>query len=403
MVGLDLLHSRLSSLSENSDELLELTQDSKVSAETAVSILNDLLNYEKLDSNILTLDVSEIRLVPFLREQLRPFQLHASQKSVNLMILPSSHTPSVNLDHLMVSIDTPKVAQVLRNFVSNAIKFTPSGGQVEVYLELIKLTTSNRSRLRSLNMLGSRGNNVYPYDEDDDLSSYAAVRVAVKDSGHGIAIENQHRVFNEIVQFNANAHQGGGGSGLGLWISKQIVELHGGRVGLHSEGEGCGCEFFFQLPILRWDSDYIRQRSMKAPSHLSAPDVSAGEHPLHVLIVDDSDLNRKIMGKLVSSLGHTFEEADDGDVAVEIVRRSVEGDSVFDVILMDSVMPKMTGAEAIRSLRSSNYTGMIIGVTGNAAVEDVEEFKMSGADRVLVKPVHVHVIDDLFSRVPRRQ
>ena len=401
MVGLDLLHSRLSSI-EDSEELLELTEDSKVSAETAVSILNDLLNYEKLDSNLLTLDVSEIRLVPFLREQLRPFQLHASQKSIQLSIIPSTYVSSINLDHLMVTVDIPKIAQVLRNFVSNAIKFTPSGGSVEVSLELIKNSNSNRSRLRSLNLLGSRGSIVYPLD-NDGISAYGSVRVAVKDSGHGIAPENQHRVFNEIVQFNANAHQGGGGSGLGLWISKQIVELHGGRVGLHSEGEGYGCEFFFQLPILKWDSNYIRQKSLKAPSHLSAPDASAGEPPLHVLIVDDSGLNRKVMGKLITSLGHTFEEADDGDVAVEMVKGSVEGGTGYDVILMDSVMPKMTGTEAIRCLRSFNYTGMIIGVTGNAAAEDIEEFKSSGADRVLVKPVHVNVIDDLFNRIPRRR
>ena len=75
------------------------------------------------------------------------------------------------------------------------------------------------------------------------------LRIEVRDSGYGIAPENQHKVFNEIVQFHANTQQGGGGSGLGLWISKKIVELHGGRVGLVSEGEGRGCTFFCELPL----------------------------------------------------------------------------------------------------------------------------------------------------------
>jgi signal transduction histidine kinase len=102
----------------------------------------------------------------------------------------------------------------LRNFVSNAIKFTPPNGKVSINMKILR------------------------YDSEEAGSEM--LQVEVVDSGHGISLENQRKVFNEIVQFHANTQQGGGGSGLGLWISKKIVDLHGGRVGLFSEGEGTG-------------------------------------------------------------------------------------------------------------------------------------------------------------------
>ena len=108
------------------------------------------------------------------------------------------------------------MSQVLRNFLSNAIKFTPEGGRVTV-----------------------RVNKIH-----NDLS------VEVEDTGAGISPTDICKLFHEVVQFNANALQGGGGTGLGLWISKKIIDLHGGTIGVRSGGEGLGSTFYFTIPIL---------------------------------------------------------------------------------------------------------------------------------------------------------
>ena len=107
------------------------------------------------------------------------------------------------------------MAQVLRNILSNALKFTPAEGSVVVKIDF----------------------------KDENLV------VHVIDSGFGISFENQKRLFCEVIQFHAKAHQAGGGSGLGMWISKKIVDMHGGSISVFSEGEGRGATFSFTLPM----------------------------------------------------------------------------------------------------------------------------------------------------------
>ena len=201
----------------------------------------------------------------------------------------------------------------------------------------------------------------------------------MSDTGHGIAKENQHRVFNEIVQFNANAQQGGGGSGLGLWITKKLVELHGGSVGLYSEGEGRGCTFFMEIPLSAASENDVAVHEWNhgndAPSGVrravanSAMELASLKEnddvnpcaPMQLLVVDDSSLNRKMMLKILTFRGHDVTEAADGDEAVE---RCFASDIPFDAILMDNSMPKMNGTVAAKIMRNRGFRGYIIGVNG---------------------------------------
>lgn len=255
----------------------------------------------------------------------------------------------------------------------------------------------------------------------------------ISDTGRGIAPENQHKVFNEIVQFHANAHQGGGGSGLGLWISKKIVELHGGRVGLQSDGEGRGSMFFLEIPVLRRMQDdieavegeddpevYNNSSSPRAisskSSHKYACDNENGStsfqietvvrsqfhlgKQLKALVVDDSSINRKFTRKLLENLKYICEEADDGDVAVAMVREAFQSKgakSQYDIIFMDNLMPRMNGPEAAALIRRMGFTGVIMAVTGNALQADIDEFKRKGADEVLIKPVNGELLKSAVS------
>ena len=241
---------------------------------------------------------------------------------------------------------------MFRNILSNALKFTPSGGIVTVTIMI----------------------------SDDRML------VEVQDSGVGISVENQKRLFNEVIQFHAKAHQGGGGSGLGLWISKKIIDMHGGSIGVRSEGEGRGCTFYFSLPIMPvYDESNNRPNTLAAnveievqpesianySSIVSSPvqttsikstgisqaaqikpeleksetarylaNLDAGSPGfvnLRVLVVDDSALNRKMMVNRLAKLGCSVSVADDGDTAVALVQQTIGTEEGYDVITMDNV------------------------------------------------------------------
>ena len=238
---------------------------------------------------------------------------------------------------------------MFRNILSNAFKFTPVGGVVEVRI----------------------------------LVEETRLLIEVQDSGVGISAENQKRLFNEVVQFHAKAHQGGGGSGLGLWISKKIVDMHGGSIGVRSEGEGRGSTFFFSLPMQlaqmkpspssvhriplvdmtlgsrSCDADIDPPQFEARPYHPPpaarsiheailapgpAPQTEYGKDmgpdfrkTLKVLVVDDSALNRKMMVNRLERIGCVTFVADDGDTAVAMVQQTLGTSEEYDVITMDNV------------------------------------------------------------------
>ena len=218
------------------------------------------------------------------------------------------------------------MAQVLRNLLSNAIKFTPIEGTVEVAIDA----------------------------RDDRLE------VRVRDSGVGISSDNQARLFNEVVQFYAKAQQAVGGSGLGLWISRKIMDMHGGSIAVHSEGEGKGAVFLISLPMRKVDERQPFEMAIRPVEgvcsmhkqlsafkktgsglikNVSCKDVieEAPLPPLRILVVDDSALNRKMLMRLFVKEGYSVIEADDGDVAIEVCSREMSEGRAFDLITMDNV------------------------------------------------------------------
>lgn len=220
------------------------------------------------------------------------------------------------------------MAQVLRNLLSNAIKFTPIEGEVEVTID----------------------------------SKNEQLEISVRDSGVGISPENQGRLFGEVIQFHAKAHQGGGGSGLGLWISKKIMDMHGGSISVHSEGEGKGSVFSISLPMRQNETAATYEPNVR-PVEVASPlqrQLSAFRKtkdgfvkncsnkkvvgqisllpPLRILVVDDSALNRKMLTRGFSKEGYSVVEADDGDTAIEVVSKELRQGRPFDLITMDNVL-----------------------------------------------------------------
>jgi CheY-like chemotaxis protein len=240
----------------------------------------------------------------------------------------------------------------------------------------------------------------------EGMKPAGVVRIAVKDSGAGLTPHQLEEICAEGVQFNANELQAGQGSGLGLFISKGIVEQHGGRLLVESEGLGKGVTFTVELPLFesmegpasRSNSvnNSIRSCSAAPTEPTDANAVAApAARPKRLLVVDDSNLNRKMALRLLRSQDHVCEEAEDGQQALQVYGEMVARGEPPDAILMDFEMPVMNGPAATARLRDMGCTSLIVGVTGNVLPGDKRAFKSAGADCVLPKPL---VLEDL-SRV----
>jgi len=219
----------------------------------------------------------------------------------------------------------------------------------------------------------------------------------VKDSGAGMTQDQQNKLFGKGVQFNVNELQHGNGSGLGLYISKGIVEQHKGQLLCKSKGLGCGTSFMMRMPV--YDFTKQEEEKKKAEDALDEDDMhdlAFEDSKLRILIVDDSISNRKLLGRLLSNKGHVNAQAEDGSVAVEMVLEAEKKGEPYDLVLMDYEMPVMTGPEAAKQIRKNGCDIFIVGVTGNLMPEDIDYFHQCGAGAILSKPFRMSELDNLI-------
>ena len=458
--GLKLLTDSLqSSVDPNDIERKEILVDVNVACRTTLDILNDLLCFDKMESGILVAHKHEVPALSFISDCVGMFSAQAREANVTVTFSNSgeesslSHGSSPLLSDDTVLIDRFKMDQVLRNLISNALKFTPRGGSVVVTatfandsdginIPLIDQLTSNSSdpesslvnqsvRSNALkSLISSRGfiSSILGSQKrihsttDDDIDPPLCVRgrliITVKDSGSGMLEKDYSRLFKEIIQFSPEVLQAGGGSGLGLWITKGIVDLHQGEISVHSEGLGYGSSFTVEVPMERiirtTDAVAPLERSMRKSNYISnsMPSLLLPQGvshfgntnqlrikelitPVyHLLIVDDSPLNRKMLQRTFRAAGHVCDEAEDGVIAVAKVKEMMSsGAKAYCAILMDFVMPNMDGPTATKHIRSLGYTAPIFGVTGNTLDSDIDYFLDSGANKVLAKPLDIDIFD----------
>ena len=366
-LGLNLLSSEINDLvntepclSANArrciDDWLDLISSIGNSSDAAILVLNDLINYDKISMGILNMDRDLCCFWAIVGQAVEPFTVQARQANVKLSMQLQVHRDDgtlteeqhIMLRRLLVHADTVKMIQVVRNLVSNAIKFTPEGGQVTVSVVwdengLMPVATSRKP-------LSNAAVSISP-----DVPRAGSLVLTVRDSGAGMTRENLAELFQEGVQFNPNLLQAGGGSGLGLWISKGIIDLHDGLLKAHSEGIGKGSSFTLALPaylsetptaVEKLTSDrmkpqcqLLRQRSVGKNSCIQ-----------RILVVDDSTPTRKMVSRMLRNAGYDCIEAYDGQMCVDMVMASLcedsEGEIVtddssrIDLILLDYEMPR---------------------------------------------------------------
>ena len=435
----------------------EILVDVNVACRTTLDILNDLLCFDKMESGILVVHKHEVPVLSFISDCVGMFSAQAKEANVTISIDNSDDATEIMASSLLendiVLIDKFKMDQVLRNLISNALKFTPRGGSVTVISNFVPESSvlqismsqpsfetpdsasvfvnqgsasggmrSSSSHGSFMSKIMSSPSRIYSISDSADppICVRGKLMIVVKDSGTGMLEKDYSRLFKEIVQFNPEVLQAGGGSGLGLWITKGIVDLHQGDISVHSEGLGYGSSFTVELPMERISvcrsrapvvttSSRAVENSVFIPRDIPLP--LAQECPLEetveiqtriqsskpvyrLLIVDDSPLNRKMLVRTFKMSGHICDEAEDGMIAVAKVKEMMSSSAkAYSAILMDFVMPNMDGPTATREIRSLGYTAPIFGVTGNTLDTDIDYFINSGANRVLAKPFDINIFD----------
>lgn len=263
-------------------------------------------------------------------------------------------------DTLAASGDAVRLAQVLGNLINNAAKYTPDGGRIEVSLT------------------GGEGR----------------AKISVRDNGIGIEagyLEHVFELFGQVRNPRPHSHDG---LGIGLALVQRLVEMHGGRVEVHSAGPGKGSEFLIYLPLLQDES---------AGAAMPAPEPAAGSGWSHrrVLVVDDAADCRESLALMLQTAGGDVRTAQDGLDALEVATGFEP-----EIVLMDIRMPKMDGYEAARRLRAGQGGGelVLIALTGWGQPEHVEKSRLAGFDAHLTKPVEAEKLLQLLATLgPRRQ
>lgn len=299
-----------------------------------------MLQYDKIETGTIKLETAEVDVWSLVRETVSSFEIQAKTKKMDLVFhgpttgdgVEDVEAPREDFERLVVMGDDLRLRQVIRNLLSNAIKFgAENGGQVVV------TATHDSDGLPDAKTLTGPSNSPH---EDDMLARAGSIEIRVKDNGVGMTEEQLKSLFGEGVQFEANRLQAGGGSGLGLFISKGLAEQHGGKIWATSDGRNSGTTFIVELPLHRISSssshyDSPQRNESKNLSPIVAESKDGASKTCRVLVVDDVALNRKMLIRLLERGGHTCVEAANGEEAVSLCFDSTH----FDIVLLDYEMP----------------------------------------------------------------
>jgi PAS domain S-box-containing protein len=325
-------------------------QTMKVSGENLREIINQVLDYSKIEAGKLTIKPAIFEFASLLSDAQMLYK-NITRPTIRLSIQTDAAIPEY------IIADRNRLSQVLNNLVSNAIKFTP-GGNVVIRTELMSRHQSG-----------------------------VEIKIYISDTGIGIASHQLEKLFKPFTQIDDADTRGFEGTGLGLSICRDLVTLMGGQIGVNSELEK-GSTFWFTFPATIPPEQPIKPATGKS--------TSMKVMHLNILLAEDKPINQKVIKLMLNALGHQVTVASQG---LEVISMYESGK--FDLILMDIQMPLMDGMAATRELRRL-HTSLppIVGLSANAFEGDREKYMSEGMDDYLTKPVNqedfVRLVEKLF-------
>ncbi|BAY64946.1 multi-sensor hybrid histidine kinase [Calothrix brevissima NIES-22] len=333
------------------------------SGQHLLELINDILDLSKIEAGQLELHYTQIAISPLCQASLTFIKQQALQKRIQLEVNIQPHLPKL-------MVDERRIRQVLINLLNNAVKFTPEGGRVTLEVTHQKLAQAAEM-----------------------TSAQNFIRIAVIDTGIGIAPKNLNKLFQPFIQIDSALNRQYNGTGLGLVLVKRLVEIHGGKVGVSSE-LGVGSCFTVDLPCgnISEVAESVPSLSSELNSTLIA---TAKDSPL-ILLAEDNEANILTFSGYLEAVGYRLILAKTGQEAIALSKSQSP-----NLILMDMQMPGIDGLEAIKQIRADSHCVNIpiIALTALAMPGDREKFLAGGANEYLCKPVKLQQLAALIQQL----
>jgi PAS domain S-box-containing protein len=355
------------------DDQRECLETARSAADSLLGLVEDLLNFEKIEAGKFELAPADFSLRPAIADTLRALVVRARMKGLELAWNVEPDVPDALVG------DAGRLRQVLINLVGNAIKFTKQGRVVV--------------RVEAVNAL---------------IDREAVLRFAVRDTGIGIPPEKQERIFHAFEQVDSSTTREYGGTGLGLTIAARLVGLMGGTITVESE-TGKGSTFAFTARFGRQPPP--SEQAVAQPSDVlhEAATRAAGGAPLRILVAEDNEFNLRHLQRLLGKRGHHVRLASNGREALALLGIEAQGSGVesssahdFDVLLLDLHMPEIDGLQVVQAIRERDRAAggdlPIIALPARSRPEDRERCLVAGMDDYLSKPVQAA---ELFAAIDR--
>lgn len=353
--------------SDNKEQVEDYLKKIGQSSDHLLSLINDVLDMSRIESGKMHLDEKTENL----------FELIATLKDiVQADVEAKQHDFSVDMVDVKdenIICDKLRVNQVLLNIVSNAVKYTDNGGKISMRIT----------------------------EKEVKISGYATYEFCVKDNGMGMTQEYLKTIFDPFSRVKSSTVSGIQGTGLGMAITKNIVDMMGGKIEVNSElGEGTEITVVFDFKLQKDRRELTPEAIAEEINAASKKESEECDfYGKKILLVEDNEFNREIATELLSEYGFVLDTAEDGDIAVDKIKNAAVGD--YDLILMDIQMPTIDGYEATRQIRNlgTDISRIpIIAMTANAFEEDRKAALQVGMNDHIPKPIDIKVLKSVLAK-----
>ena len=340
----------------NKDKVIEYADKIDISSQHLLGIINNVLDMSKIEAGKTVFKYTDFSILDFITELNTIFHSQIDEKNQTLTIIKE------NIRHEWVNGDQVHLMQIFSNLVSNAVKYTQEGGKIQFLVE----------------------------ECETKSSVYAKYRFLVSDNGMGMSADFKDTIFDAFTRAESSMTNKIQGTGLGMAITKNLVEAMGGTIDVESELSQGSC--FEVLIDLRIAEDRFVSSAEQAEKDEPAGNVLKG---MRFLCAEDNELNAEILMELLKIEGAECTICENGKRVLEAFEQSAPGD--YDMILMDVQMPVMNGYEATKAIRRSSHelamTIPIIAMTANAFSEDIQHSLAAGMNAHVSKPVEMKVLE----------